>query len=54
MVPFLGCPSPVLARVGEPTGLVSKASAELDVDTLAASTLVTSTEPCAMCRGAIH
>lgn len=36
------------------TGLVSKASAELDAATLAASTLVTSTEPCVMCCGAIH
>jgi tRNA(Arg) A34 adenosine deaminase TadA len=36
------------------TGLVSKASAELDAETLAASTLVTSTEPCIMCCGAIH
>jgi tRNA(Arg) A34 adenosine deaminase TadA len=36
------------------TGLVSKMSAELEPDTLASSTLVTSTEPCIMCCGAIH
>ena len=34
--------------------LVAKASAELDAETLAATTLVTSTEPCIMCCGAIH
>lgn len=36
------------------TNLVAKVSAELDRETLAASTLVTSTEPCVMCCGAIH
>lgn len=33
--------------------LVSKATRSLDQETLARSTLYTSTEPCAMCRGAI-
>ena len=36
------------------TGLVAKATTKLDENTLAASTLVTSTEPCIMCCGAIH
>ena len=36
------------------TGLVSKASQQLDAATLAASTLYTSTEPCNMCCGAIR
>ena len=36
------------------TGLVAKVSQELDADELATSTLVTSTEPCIMCCGAIH
>ncbi len=36
------------------TALVAKATTELDRKTLAASTLVTSTEPCIMCCGAIH
>jgi tRNA(Arg) A34 adenosine deaminase TadA len=36
------------------TNLVRRASAELDADTLASATLVTSTEPCAMCAGAIY
>lgn len=36
------------------TNLVAKVSAELDRETLAASSLVTSTEPCIMCCGAIH
>ncbi len=34
--------------------LISKASRRLDPDTLAAATLYTSTEPCAMCSGAIY
>lgn len=34
--------------------LVSLASQQLDADTLAAVTLYTSTEPCAMCAGAIY
>lgn len=33
--------------------LVSAASRQLDAETLARATLVTSTEPCAMCAGAI-
>ena len=36
------------------TALVAKATTELDGKMLAASTLVTSTEPCIMCCGAIH
>lgn len=36
------------------TNLVRLASVELDADTRAAATLVTSTEPCAMCAGAIY
>ena len=36
------------------TALVAKATTKLDEKTLAASTLVTSTEPCIMCCGAIH
>lgn len=36
------------------TRLVAEASPALDPETLAASTLVTSTEPCIMCCGAIH
>jgi tRNA(Arg) A34 adenosine deaminase TadA len=36
------------------TNLVRRASAELDAATLAAATLYTSTEPCAMCAGAIY
>ncbi len=36
------------------TSLAAKVSAELNPETLAASTLVTSTEPCIMCCGAIH
>ncbi|HEU4720215.1 MAG TPA: nucleoside deaminase [Gemmatimonadaceae bacterium] len=44
---------------GDPTGhaetnVVREAAARLDVDELAASTLYTSTEPCAMCAGAIY
>ncbi|MDN4477941.1 nucleoside deaminase [Demequina lignilytica] len=36
------------------TNLVRLASNQLDADELAAATLVTSTEPCAMCTGAIY
>ena len=36
------------------TRLVSKATAELAHDVVAATTLITSTEPCAMCCGAIY
>jgi tRNA(Arg) A34 adenosine deaminase TadA len=36
------------------TNLVRLASARFDRETLAGSTLYTSTEPCAMCAGAIH
>lgn len=36
------------------TNLVRLASNQLDADELAATTLVTSTEPCAMCTGAIY
>ena len=36
------------------TNLVRLASRQLDRATLAGSTLYTSTEPCAMCSGAIH
>jgi len=36
------------------TNLVRLASSQLDADELAAATLVTSTEPCAMCAGAIY
>ncbi|MBM7505977.1 nucleoside deaminase [Agromyces aurantiacus] len=36
------------------TNVVRLAAAELDADELAASTLYTSTEPCAMCSGAIY
>jgi len=44
---------------GDPTGhaetnLVRVAAAALPTDVLAASTLYTSTEPCAMCAGAIY
>ncbi|MDX2344888.1 MAG: nucleoside deaminase [Acidimicrobiia bacterium] len=34
--------------------LISKASKQLDAATVAAATLYTSTEPCAMCAGAIY
>lgn len=34
--------------------LISKATKQLDPDLLAAATLYTSTEPCAMCAGAIY
>lgn len=34
--------------------LISKASRRLDPDAVAAATLYTSTEPCAMCSGAIY
>jgi tRNA(Arg) A34 adenosine deaminase TadA len=36
------------------TNLVRRASGLLDADTLASATLYTSTEPCAMCAGAIY
>jgi tRNA(Arg) A34 adenosine deaminase TadA len=36
------------------TNLVRLASNQLDADELAGATLVTSTEPCAMCSGAIY
>ena len=36
------------------TNLVSLASQRFEADELAAMTLVTSCEPCAMCAGAIH
>lgn len=36
------------------TNLVRRASAQLDAATRAAATLYTSTEPCAMCAGAIY
>ena len=36
------------------TGLVAVATARLDRETLRASTLYASTEPCLMCAGAIH
>ncbi|GAA1966141.1 nucleoside deaminase [Agromyces allii] len=44
---------------GDPTGhaetnLVRLASARLDVEQLGRSTLYTSTEPCAMCAGAVY
>ena len=36
------------------TNLVAKASTRFDSEQMAAATLVTSTEPCIMCCGAIH
>jgi len=36
------------------TALVARVSAEMDPEVLRVSTLVTSTEPCIMCCGAIH
>lgn len=36
------------------TNLIRRACAEVDAATLAAATLYTSTEPCAMCAGAIY
>lgn len=36
------------------TNLIRRASAQLDAATRAAATLYTSTEPCAMCAGAIY
>ena len=36
------------------TNLIRRGCAELDAATLAAATLYTSTEPCAMCAGAIY
>ena len=36
------------------TNLIRRGCAELEADTLASATLYTSTEPCAMCAGAIY